>query len=148
MSRLDPEKLTVEFRDGVTETEPIIPRRYTLTHSDTTGELFLTIAPEYAYDEITQMRDEVLGEWVMTEEGINYNAYLQVDGTGQSITGIRDYIFRRELPLALEAIRYGDREFFESYPGLEQAPIIVYFISSYPEYNHVENWGTFADYRI
>jgi len=43
MSEFNPEKLTVEYRDIVTATKPIIPRRYTLTHSDDTGELFLTI---------------------------------------------------------------------------------------------------------
>ena len=43
MSKLNPEKLSVEFRDGVTNTEPILGRRYTLTHSDITAELFLTI---------------------------------------------------------------------------------------------------------
>ena len=62
MKKLNPEKLHVEFRQGVTPTEPIMPRRYTLTHSDVTAELFLTVGPEYAYDKITQMRDEVLAE--------------------------------------------------------------------------------------
>ncbi|MDF2790251.1 MAG: hypothetical protein K0S80_3350 [Neobacillus sp.] len=38
-----PEKISVEYRDGVTIAEPVIPRYYTLTHSDVTGELFLTI---------------------------------------------------------------------------------------------------------
>lgn len=40
MSKLNPEKLSVEFRVGVTFAELIIPRRYTLTHSDITAELF------------------------------------------------------------------------------------------------------------
>ena len=55
MERLNPEKLYVEFRSGVTPTEPIIGRKYTLTHSDATAELFLTIGIEYAYDQITSM---------------------------------------------------------------------------------------------
>ena len=63
MSKLNPEKLSVEFKDGVTSTEPILGRRYTLTHSDITAELFLTIGLTYAYDKIDAMRDEVLGEW-------------------------------------------------------------------------------------
>lgn len=56
MSKLNPEKLSVEFRDGVTNTEPILGRRYTLTHSDITAELFLTIGLTYAYDKIDAMR--------------------------------------------------------------------------------------------
>jgi len=45
MSKLNLEKLSVGFREGVTSTSPIVPRRYTLTHSDITAiaELFLTI---------------------------------------------------------------------------------------------------------
>jgi hypothetical protein len=42
-----PEKLTVAFIDDVTGTEPVIPRRYTLTHSDVTGELYLAIGKQY-----------------------------------------------------------------------------------------------------
>lgn len=149
MSRLDPEKLTVEFREGVTETAPIIPRRYTLTHSDITADLFLTIAPNYAFDKINVMRDEVLGEWLVVEESIQYYVYLNVDGQfGQGMAGIRNMIFRRELPLALEAIRYGDSLLFETHPELDQVPIIVYFLSDNQEYNKVENWGTFEDYDI
>ena len=47
MKKLDPDKLLVEYKPGVTPISPIIPRRYTLTHSDETGELFLTIGSEY-----------------------------------------------------------------------------------------------------
>ncbi|KZL90371.1 staygreen family protein [Clostridium magnum] len=146
MSRLNPEKLSVEFRDGVTTTDPIIPRRYTLTHSDITAELFLTIGLTYAYDKTNAMRDEVLGEWFKAMNRYFYYVYLHVDGPGA--IAIRNYIFRRELPLALEAIRYGDREFFSAHPELNYAPIIVYFISTNSEFNRVENWGTFSDYDI
>lgn len=149
MSRLKPEKLSVEYRDGVSETEPIIPRRYTLTHSDLTADLFLTIAPEFAYDKVSDMRDEVLGEWLLIDGSVQYYVYLQIDGQlGKGMSGIRNEVFRRELPLALEAIRYGDRLFFDAHPELNQSPILVYFLSSYPEYNTVENWGSFEDYEI
>ena len=148
MSKLNPEKLSVEFRDGVTSTEPILGRRYTLTHSDITAELFLTIGLTYAYDKISSMRDEVLGEWI--EKGKNYffHVYLHVDGKNRIVTGIRNHIFRRELPLSLEAIRYGDRKFFISHPKLDNSPIIVHFMSSYPSFNRIEKWGTFSDYSL
>ncbi|MDP4091345.1 MAG: staygreen family protein [Bacillota bacterium] len=149
MSRLNPEKLSVEFRDGVTAVEPIIPRRYTLTHSDITAELFLTVGLTYAYDKIDAMRDEVLGEWMRYGKGYAYYVYLYVDGQfGPKMAAIRDRIFRRELPLALEAIRYGDRELFRAHPELDNAPILVYFMSSIPQYNKVETWGSFSDYDI
>ncbi len=148
MSRLDPGKLTVEYREGVSETEPIIPRRYTLTHSDFTADLFLTIGPVFAFDKVNLMRDEVLGEWIWMEEQLRYHVYLQVDGRIKGMEAYRDAIFRRELPLALEAIRYGDRQFFDGYPELDYYPIIVFFLSSNQDYNKTENWGTFKDYVV
>jgi hypothetical protein len=48
LSKFIPEKLSVKYMGGVTATEPIIPMRYTLTHSDLTGNLFLTIGIHYA----------------------------------------------------------------------------------------------------
>jgi len=149
MSLLKPEKLSVEFRKGVTTTEPIIPRRYTLTHSDITADLFLTIGLIYAYDKVNAMRDEVLGEWMKTQEGYFFYVYLYVDGQyGPDVAATRNYIFRRELPLALESIRYGDKDFFTAHPELNYAPIIVHFSSTDSQYNKTEDWGTFSDYDI
>jgi hypothetical protein len=147
MSILDPKKLSVEFREGVSPTAPIIPRRYTLTHSDITAELFLTIGLTYAYDKTNAMRDEVLGEWINNEGNYRYYVYLYVDGQfSPTAAAMRNYIFRRELPLALSAIRYGDREFFCRHSELNYAPIIVCFMSTNKEFNKVENWGTFSEY--
>lgn len=146
--RLDPKKLSVEFRQGVTKTKPIIPRRYTLTHSDITAELFLTIGMQYAYQKITPMRDEVLAQWRKINNNYFLYVYLHVDGQfGAVNTSIRNRIFRRELPLALEAIRYGDKEFFKKHMNLDYAPIIVCFNSSIPKYNRVENWGSPSKYK-
>lgn len=44
MSHLNPNKLHVDFMGSVTQEGPVVPRAYTLTHSDSTGDLFLTIA--------------------------------------------------------------------------------------------------------
>ncbi|SDZ98195.1 Staygreen protein [Thalassobacillus cyri] len=151
MKKLNPEKLSVELREGVTATTPILPRRYTLTHSDITAELLLTIARNYAYDTINPMRDELLGEWINTGEGCYYQAYVFVDGTGpfnQSTASIRNTIFRRELPLALQAIRFGDKPFFIHHPPLNHAPLFIHFISVSPQFNRNEYWGTFSDYEI
>lgn len=149
MSRLNTDKLTVEFREGVTTTEPIVHRRYTLTHSDITAELFLTIGLEYAYDKINFMRDEVYGEWIQSEESYIYYAYVLIDGEfSPEVAVIRDTVFRRELPLALESIRYGDNGLFVAHPWLDDSPIYIHFMSTIPKYNKVEYWGTFSDYRI
>ena len=69
MGRLNPEKLYVTFLSDVEADRLILPRRYTLTHSDITGELFLSIGHDYDKRQISKlytrwMRDEVLAEIV------------------------------------------------------------------------------------
>lgn len=143
MGNFEPEKLTVEFRDGVSGVEPVIPRRYTLTHSDETAELFLTIGLNYAYDKTNTMRDEVLSEWMRADNRYLLKVFLKVDGIFRpGVAAVRNEIFRRELPLALEAIVYGDRAFLNAHSELYEVPIIVHFNSSIPRYNVMENWGT------
>ncbi|HEX2953714.1 MAG TPA: staygreen family protein [Bacillota bacterium] len=146
--RLNLEKLFVEFRTGVTPTIPITNRHYTLTHSDTTAELFLTVALEYAWDKISPTRDEVLAEWRTDDQSDYLYGTVYVDGGEFSpeVTAVRNRIFRQELPLALEAIRYGDREFFRTHPELDQAPIWIFFDSTDPQYKKVEYWGEVGDY--
>lgn len=149
MNKFNPERLTVEYRDGVTAGNPIVPRRYTLTHSDDTGELFLTIGTEFAWDKVNpEMRDEVLGEWMAYGEFIYYNIYLFVSLKEHDLNAAltRNEVFRREFPFALTAIRYGDRSLFAQYPSLDNAFIIVNFISNYPQLAIQENWGTFSNF--
>ena len=148
MNKLDPEKLKVNFGVGTGNTQPIIPRKYTLTHSDSTGELFLTIAAKYDYDKITEMRDEVLAEWGMINNEYALMANVMVDKEKNPVmSAIRNRIFVKELPLALQAIRYGDNEFFKENLSLDKAPIYVKFNSVYPMFNRIELWGTPSDYK-
>lgn len=149
MNKFNPERLSVEYRDGVTATEPVISRHHTLTHSDDTGELFLTIGTQFAWDKVNNdMRDEVIGEWKTNGHCIYYNAYVMVNKEGQDFnTAMRRYeVFRRELPLALTAIRYGDRFLFNVYPALDNGLIIVNFISTYPQLYKQEIFGTFSSF--
>lgn len=148
MGNFNPEKLFVEYRDGVTAVEPVVSRCYTLTHSDLTGDLFLTIGTHYAWDKINFMRDEVLGEWRTNGSSKYYCVYLYIDQGqfNQTISAKRYEIFRRELPLALTAIRYGDRFLFDVCPSLDQASIIIQFMSTYPQLSRQESWGTFQNF--
>ncbi len=147
-NRFEPAKLTVTFGSGVTRTDPILERRYTLAHSDKTAELFLTVSLQYTYDQLNTMRDEVFGEWRITDHQYYLLIVLFVDGLyGGEVAERRSRIFRQELPLALTAIRYGDRAFFTAHPSLDLAPVWVHFASSLPEFNQYEYWGTPGDYR-
>ncbi|MBY0148701.1 staygreen family protein [Neobacillus niacini] len=145
MSNFIPEKLSVEYMDGVTANEPVFPRCYTLTHSDLTGQLFLSIGFHYAWDKINPKRDEVLGEWNIYMNSLYYKVYLYIDQGEYShdAAAKRVEVFKRELPLALKAIHYGDRFLFNTYPHLNHAAIIVNFNSAYPQFARQENWGTF-----
>jgi hypothetical protein len=154
MSRLKPEKLHVCFVSGTTPEGPVTPRRYTLTHSDTTGDLFLTIGPDYDRQQISGwytclLRDEVLAEWREEEDGPALHVHCHVSGglvVGSA--GWRDAIFRRELPLVLEAFRFGDRHLFEAQPELDGVPIWVHFHATQPRYNRVESWGVPAEFAF
>ena len=153
MSRLQPGKLHVRFAAEVTPDGPITPRRYTLTHSDATGDLYLTVGPDYDRQQISGwytrlMRDEVLAEWHNGEDGPALHVHCHVSGgLVLGSAGWRDAIFRRELPLVLEAFRFGDRRLFEIEPGLDEASIWIHFHATRPRYNRTEPWGVPDDYR-
>ncbi|NEZ46416.1 hypothetical protein FDF74_04205 [Clostridium niameyense] len=144
MRKLNPKKLHVEFRDNVTKTEPILGRKYTLTHSDTTGELFLTVGMNYAYNKITLTRDEVLVTFKKTNNGYMLLGNVCIDGVYPSIykSNYRRNIFMKELPLALESIIYGDKEFFKAHKDLYNSPIYIIFNSMYPWINNTYYFGT------
>jgi hypothetical protein len=153
MNRLKPERLHVRFINPTTAQGPVVPRRYTLTHSDATGDLFLTIGPDHDRKQLSGlqtrlMRDEVLAEWHQGESGPHLQVHCHVSGgLVFGPAGWRYVIFKRELPLVLEAFRFGDREFFEAHPELDQARILVHFHATQRRYNQVEPWGTPSDYR-
>ena len=152
--RLNAAKLHVEFVPPVGRGGPPVPRRYTLTHSDRTGDLFLTIGRDFDRTQISGlytrlMRDEVLGEWVKGADGLELRVYCHVSGgVVFGSAGMRDAIFRRELPRVLEAFRYSDGAFFTTHPALDHAPVIVHFRSHLARYNRLETWGAPADYRL
>ena len=149
MSKFIPKKLNVEFKDTISIKEPIIPRKYTLTHSDETGDLFLTIGDEYDYEKINPLRDEALGSWIKEKDEYVFEVVVEVDaGKEFSKAVIRDRIFRDEIPLALKAMIYGDEIFFNTHKELNDSKIRVYFKSKYPEFNLVEIWGKIREYKI
>jgi hypothetical protein len=153
MSRLNPEKLHVRFSPGTRPDGPPQPRCYTLTHSDFTADLYLTVGAQYDRKQVSGlytrlMRDEVLAEWRQEEAGPVLHVHCHVSG-GLTFgwASLRDAIFRQELPLALEALRYGDQELYKAQRALDlTATVRVHFHSRDPRYDRVEDWGRPADY--
>lgn len=148
MKELSPYKVFVQYRDTMRPYEPVQGRKYTITHSDTTGELFVFVASDYAKDQITNMRDEVKIMWYQTEKGLVLVGSVLVDNedkTGNS--SIRFNIFYKEMPTALIALRNADRFLFENEPELDNAPVIIQFISNNPEYDKTYNYGKIGMYQ-
>ena len=138
----------IEFREPATALEPLADRKYVMTHSDETGDLFVNIGIEYIEDKVNALRDEVRLEWtVIKDTPILYGEVL-IDGDGISVGNaqIRDTIFKREMPLALQAIYHADQQFFAIHPELKEAPVFIHFSSSQPIYNKLYNFGTIGEY--
>jgi hypothetical protein len=153
MERLNPEKLHVTYLSGSTPEDPVLSRRYTLTHSDRTGELFLSIGNRYNKKQVSGlytrlMRDEVLAELALHDNSPVFRVYCHVSGGFVIGTARWRYgIFQSEMRLVLEALRYGDRILFDLKPDLDNTPVLVHFQSKDSRFDKVENMGTMADYR-
>ena len=119
-----PAKLSVSYSlDAISTTisPPERIRRYTLTHNDITGQLWLTVGREYNEAQISGfytrlLRDEVVAEWRWTSDDCNegrtettpcsdslpsLHLFCHVSGEERWLAPpfLRNYIFRREIPL-------------------------------------------------
>lgn len=145
MSSFNPANLSVTFIPPVTAYKPVEKRKYTLTHSDGSGDFFLTIG--YCYDGNCinpMLRDEVLAEWVpqMGQYVLRGKVYVSGGEFDERYSKIRFLIFKRELNKALTAIVYGDRELYQNYPWLLDSPIYIQFDSNYQSFNRMLYYGT------
>ena len=148
VKELKPSKVFVQYRDRIKPYGTVMKRLYTITHSDITADLFVFIAENFAEDQVTKDRDEVRIEWLHTEKGIILSGYVLVDDqVVQGNSFLRNKIFYEEMPVALQALRQADRFLFHRYPHLDQTPIVIKFISSYPMYHKIYNFGMIGDYK-
>lgn len=154
MGELNPVKLHITFHRGTSAYKLSLPRRYTLTHSDTTGDLYLSIGAEYDHKQISGfytrlMRDEVLAEFKDGEGTPSLHVYCHVSGGFVFGTaGWRNEILHHHMRMVLEALRYGDRELISAQRQLDQAKVRVHFASTRARYNCVEDWGLLNEYAL
>ena len=147
MRKLNPQKVFVQYRDEMKPYEPVANRKYTITHSDITAELFVFVADNYAEDQVTSMHDEVRLAWMQYQDKlILYGSVMVDDINSEGNTYIRNKIFYNEMPVALQALRQADRFLFDSAPDLDSTPVMIHFISSNPNYNKVYDFGAIGDY--
>lgn len=153
MSNLNPNKLHVKF-DEIEEDDFSLPRKYTLTHSDQTGDLFLTVSKNYDKKQISNlytkfMRDEVLGEWKINDETQELHLYFHI--SGGFIFGwakLRDNIIRSHLKMVFQSIRFGEKKLIEKNPNLDLSPIFAHFKSIRKKFNNIEQFGQLKDYKL
>lgn len=148
-------KLSISFAHGATSLAPAPPekRRYTLTHNDITGQLWLTVGAEYNSDQISGfytrlLRDEVIGEWQSDVQGQpSLHLFCHVSGEERWLAPptLRNYIFRREMPLVLDCVIHAERELLKHKPQLAQAKVFVHFQSSLQALDSIECWGVLGD---
>ncbi|WP_066366436.1 staygreen family protein [Neobacillus fumarioli] len=142
-------KLHTEYLSHTNEWSPIIGRKYTLTHSDTTGDLFLTIGNHYNLAAINlKIRDEVVAEWIRNGKQFIFIGKVYISGGefDEYSSKQRFLIFQNELKLALTAIFYGDRIFFRYHPELLSSSVYILFKSIYPQFNQILYYGTPQQY--
>lgn len=154
MSDLNPNLLHVRYMDPSDQEGPLIPRSYTLTHSDTTGELFLTIGKSYDRYQISGiysrlMRDEVLAEWKLENQTPSLHVYCYI--SGGLVIGSANWrykIFKRHMRMVLEAFYYGDRSLGIRFPEIDKASVFVHFQSKVSRLNKIEDYGLFSNFQM
>jgi hypothetical protein len=153
MSDLQHEKVHISFLDGVSPQQLSFPRKYTLTHSDFTGEMFLSIGRKYNTKQYSGfytrlMRDEVLGELKKDSEGIALHVYGHVSG-GCAFGGARwrNDLLHYHMPSVIEAFHFGERQMISLHPEIDTARVWIHFLSRLARYNRVEDWGIFSKYQ-
>ena len=147
----DDGKLKVTFAPGTLPDGPIAPRRYTLTHSDRTGQLFLVIGAEYDGKALRSLqvrleRDEVLGEWVISDGRPRLELHMTAQG-GLPVFGtaaMRRRIFRGYRGLVLAALEHAERAFTGAHPELVGAPVLARFHWRRGR-EECESWGTWGN---
>ncbi|WP_352401161.1 staygreen family protein [Anaerotignum sp.] len=148
MKILDPRKVFVQYRDDMNPYEPIMERKYTITHSDLTADLFVFIASNYAEDQISKTRDEVRIAWEEAPKGLMLVGSVLVDDINiEGISSIRNRIFYHEMPTALQALRQADRFLFINRPELDKTPVFIHFISNDPEFYRIYRFGEIGNFQ-
>ncbi|RLQ96147.1 staygreen family protein [Falsibacillus albus] len=151
MREFKTEKLSMSLLPSATVFFPVEGRKYTMTHSDSTGDMFVSIGCYYDADKINPiLRDEVFAEWSLHIGQYVLRANVLVSGGefDENLSAVRFLIFEKEMPTALKAIVTADRSFYAYFPWLLDMPIYVEFDSIFPQYHQIKYFGTVRQYLI
>lgn len=149
-----PSKLTVQRFPGTRQTGlcPQHPRRYTLTHNDLTGQLLLTIGHHYNKKQLSGwynrlLRDEILAYWQFGSDipVLHIECHVSGEETWLAPPILRDYIFRREMPLVLNVINFAEAPLLADNPAMADAQVMVHLASHVQAYHATVLWGRLSD---
>eukprot|EP00958_Prasinococcus_capsulatus_P025964 scaffold4516_cov417-Prasinococcus_capsulatus_cf.AAC.11 len=88
----------------------------------------------------TALRDEVLGEWHVTESQslqLHLHCRVGLSWTPIPLMYLRNYVFRKDMPMVVDALLQAERQSILEYPG--NISVYVHFHSASPRMN---SWDT------
>lgn len=149
MKTFHSDQLSVAFLPPATPFFPVEGRKYTVTHDDENGEIYLSIG--YIYDRVkinSKLRDEVIAEWIprLGEYTLWGQVYVSGGEFDEKYSQVRFLVFQREIETALRAMVKGDQTFYSYFPWLLDAPIYIQFESVYPQFQKIIFCGTPRQY--
>lgn len=144
MTIINGNQLSTMILPPATAFAPVEGRKYTMTHDDVRRELSVSIGYSYDEENITDLRDEVLAQWIphLGQYALLGKVHVTNGEYDTNTAQIRYMIFKKEMELSLQAMVYSDQSFYSFFPWFLDFPIYIHFDSVLPQYNQVIYFGT------
>jgi len=135
--------ITYECAEVITDFR--LPRKYTNTHNDETGEIYISVGHQYNQilldsEEARVVQSQVVGKWVKVDCEYQIHFTVLVSTEQNPNAYIRNFIFCEELGVVLEGFAFAETALLRLHPKLARAKIFVHFKSIDPAYDRVEYW--------
>lgn len=142
----NPLKSLLNYSSSNIMTKFCLPRKYTSTHSDETGEIFLAVDKKYykpylENEESQKVESQVIGKWVKKKNKYKILLKVVVSSEKNPNAKLRYDIYQRELPHVLKTIALAESCTMKHDDNIKKAKIYVKFDSIDPKYQKVQYWG-------
>lgn len=145
------ETFSVNIAPPATAFYPLEGRKYTLSQSEYTGKLFLSISNQFSKKTHDSNVSEILqAEWITLTGEYALKGKISLNGSenDRRLTQVRCMIFQKDLPELIRFIVTADNHFFNNFPLLLDAPIIIHLDTAFPEYSSTFHLGTPRQYLL
>ncbi|TYR80226.1 hypothetical protein FZC66_13940 [Priestia megaterium] len=143
-----PRQVDVIYGLGITPTEPMAPRKYTIFPSTQSSTPSIHVGLEFAYDHMSKQQDECLASFIFNKGFYSLSLYFYVGSHIKEEFILNRYFhFLEQLPVILNALYHAERFFFQKHPILEHCPIFLYVDSSHPLFEHKKCLGALYQYK-